>query len=56
MDWVRGFGYTREILRQLDPTVAERAVGRLREALATHFTDDGVWFNSRAWVVTARHR
>ena len=36
MDWVRGFAYTREILRQLDPTAAERAVGRLREALATH--------------------
>ena len=56
MDWVRGFAYTREILRQLDPTAAERAVGRLREALATHFSDDGVRFNSRAWVVTARRR
>ena len=56
MDWVRGFAYTREILRQLDPTAAERAVGRLREALATHFSDDGVWFNSRAWIVTARRR
>lgn len=56
MDWVRGFAYTREILRQLDPTAAERAVGRLREALATHFNDDGVWFNSRAWIVTARRR
>jgi SAM-dependent methyltransferase len=56
MDWVRGFAYTREILRQLDPTAAERAAGRLRGALATHFSDDGVWFNSRAWVVTARRR
>jgi SAM-dependent methyltransferase len=56
MDWVRGFAYTREILRQLDPTAAERAVGRLREALATHLGDDGVWFNSRAWVVTAHRR
>ena len=56
MDWVRGFAYTREILRQLDPAAAERAVGRLREALATHLGDDGVWFNSRAWVVTARRR
>jgi SAM-dependent methyltransferase len=54
MDWVRGFAYTSEILRQLDPTAAERAVGRLREALATHFSDDGVWFNSHAWIVTAR--
>ena len=54
-DWVRGFAYTREILRQLDPTAAERAVGRLREALAAHLSDDGVWFNSSAWIVTARH-
>ena len=53
LDWVRGFAYTREILRQLDPTAAERAVGRLREALAAHLGDDGVWFNSRAWIVTA---
>jgi SAM-dependent methyltransferase len=56
MDWVRGFAFTREILRQLDSTAAERAVGRLHEALATHFSDDGVWFNSRAWIVTAHHR
>jgi len=55
LDWVRGFAYTREILRQLDPTAAERAVGRLREALAAHLSDDGVWFNSSAWIVTARH-
>jgi SAM-dependent methyltransferase len=34
MDWVRGFAYTREILRQLDPADAERARGRLRAALA----------------------
>ena len=42
MAWVHGFAYTREILRQLDPTAAERAVGRLREALAAHLSDDGV--------------
>ena len=41
---------------RLDPAAAERAVGRLREALAAHTSDDGVWFNSRAWIVTARRR
>jgi SAM-dependent methyltransferase len=55
MDWVGGFAYTREILKQLDPAAAEHARGRLRAALVTHLGDDGVWFNSRAWVVTARH-
>jgi SAM-dependent methyltransferase len=54
MDWVRGFAYTREVLKRLDPAAAARAVERLREALAAHLSDDGVWFNSRAWIVTAR--
>ena len=56
MDWVRGFACTGEVLKRLDPTAAERALGRLRAALVAHLSDDGVWFNSRAWVVTARRR
>jgi hypothetical protein len=39
----------------LDPAAASVAVERLREALAAHLRDDGVWFDSRAWIVTA-HR
>src|SRR5215469_16739315 len=54
MNWVRGFACTSEVVKQLDPTGAERALGRLREALAAHLGEDGVWFNSRAWIVTAR--
>jgi SAM-dependent methyltransferase len=54
LDWVRGFACTNEALKRLDPAAAARAVGRLREALAAHVNDDGVWFNSRAWIVTAR--
>jgi SAM-dependent methyltransferase len=56
VDWVRGFACTGEVLKRLDPTAAERALGRLRAALVTHLGDDGVWFNSRAWIVTARRR
>ena len=57
LDWVRGFTCTSEVLKRLDPAAATRAVERLREALAAHLSDDGVWFNSRAWIVTAhRHR
>jgi ubiquinone/menaquinone biosynthesis C-methylase UbiE len=54
LDWVRGFACTSEVLKRLDPAAAARAVGRLREALAAHLSDDGVWFNSRAWIITAR--
>ena len=56
LDWVRGFTCTSEALKRLDPAAAARAVRRLRGALATHLSDDGVWFNSRAWIVTARRR
>ncbi len=55
LDWVRGFTSTSNALERLDPAAADRALGRLREALAAHTSDDGVWFNSRAWIVTA-HR
>jgi hypothetical protein len=55
LDWVRGFTCTSEILKQLDPGAASLAVGRLRETLSAHLSDDGVWFNSRAWIITARH-
>jgi len=54
LDWVCGFTCTAEVLKRLDPAAATRAVERLREALAAHMSDEGVWFNSRAWIVTAR--
>lgn len=54
LDWVRGFTCSSEVLKRLGPAAAARAVGRLREALAAHTSDDGVWFSSRAWIVTAR--
>jgi ubiquinone/menaquinone biosynthesis C-methylase UbiE len=54
LDWVRGFTCTSEILRRLDPAAATRAVERLRVALAAHLSDGGVWFDSRAWIITAQ--
>ena len=57
LDWVRGFTCTSEVLKRLDPAAATRADERLRQTLAAHLSDDGVWFNSRAWIITAhRHR
>jgi SAM-dependent methyltransferase len=52
--WVRGFTCTTEVLKRLEPAAAARAVGRLREALTAHVSEDGVWFDSRAWIITAR--
>jgi SAM-dependent methyltransferase len=54
LDWVRSFACTSEILKRLDPAAAARAAGHLREALAAHLSDDGVWFDSRASIITAR--
>jgi SAM-dependent methyltransferase len=56
LDWVRGFTCTNRVLTRLDPAAAAHAVERLREALAARMSDDGVWFDSRAWIVTARRR
>src|SRR5918999_719936 len=55
LEWVRGFTATSELLRRLEPAAAADALGRLRDALAAHLTDDGVWLDSRDWMITA-HR
>jgi ubiquinone/menaquinone biosynthesis C-methylase UbiE len=53
--WVRGFGCANNFLKRVDPAAAARALARLRDALAARMTDEGIWFDSRAWIVTA-HR
>lgn len=45
---------TQDLLTGLDPAQTEQALERLRAAVATRETADGVWFDSRAWLVTAR--
>jgi len=56
LEWAGGFSSTRELLMRLDAAAAEQALGRLREALAAHAGEHGVWFDSRAWIVEARRR
>ncbi len=56
LDWIRGFACTNESLQRLGPTAATRTVERLREALDARLTADGVWFGSRAWIVSAHRR
>ena len=56
LGWVRGFTCTDGVLKRLDSAGAERALERLRETLAAHAGGVGIWFDSRAWIVTARRR
>ncbi|MFD9438318.1 class I SAM-dependent methyltransferase [Streptomyces sp. NPDC060006] len=46
----------RELLATLDTAAAEQARARLRTTLDAHTTDGGVYFDSRAWIVTAHRR
>jgi SAM-dependent methyltransferase len=53
--WVRGFADVGTTLQQLDPASREHALARLVRTLGAHARTDGIWFDSRAWIVTA-HR
>ena len=56
-DWVRGFQSTRDALASLTAPAAARALERLRATIAAHDSgDDGVVFDSRAWLITAHRR
>lgn len=39
--------------RSRDAASMEHERARLREIVAQHRRDDGVWFDSRAWIVSA---
>jgi SAM-dependent methyltransferase len=54
--WVRGFRCVSDVLSGLDPAATARALGRLGDALTAHMSDNGIWFDSAAWIVTARHQ
>jgi SAM-dependent methyltransferase len=51
---VLGLWESRDLLADLDAAAAEQARARLRATLDAHTTDSGVFFDSRAWIVTAR--
>ena len=53
LEWVCGFTSTRDALARYEEEEAARALDRLRGVLAAHQGDDGVTFDSRAWLVTA---
>jgi SAM-dependent methyltransferase len=56
LEWVSGFSGVSEALQRLDPRSTERTRERLRQTMAAHAGGDGVWFDARAWLVSARRR
>jgi SAM-dependent methyltransferase len=52
--FVIGLRGTQESLAGLDAAALEPALDRLRATLAEHDTGSGVFFDSRAWIITAR--
>jgi len=57
MEFVRGFQGTRDTLANLTASAAARALERLRATIAAHDTgEDGVVFDSRAWIISAHRR
>ena len=55
--FVRGFQSTSAALATLSDRDVARTVGRLRETLAAHYSDErGVAVDSRSWLITARRR
>ena len=53
-DLVLGLRDPKDLLAGLDAAAAEPARQRLRATLAEHDTGSGVFFGSRAWIITAR--
>jgi hypothetical protein len=52
-DFVLGLRDTGELLAGLDAAATRQALRRLRAILAAHDAGGGVFFDSRAWIVTA---
>jgi hypothetical protein len=52
--FVSQFLLVQETLKGLNDGERERARDRLRALLDKHGSSDGVWFDSRAWIVGAR--
>lgn len=53
-EFVSRFAVVQETAARLDVRQRERALERLRHLLAAHRRADGVWFDSRAWIVASR--
>jgi ubiquinone/menaquinone biosynthesis C-methylase UbiE len=52
--FVSQFLLVQEALKTMNDNDRKRAQDRLRALLEKHLTPDGVWFDARAWIVSAR--
>ena len=52
--FVRGLPVAQGLLADLDEAATAGALEQLRSTLSAHETSDGVQFDSRAWLITAR--
>ena len=55
-DYVRGLGFTRFQLRDLDPAEQDQALRALRATIDAHAGARGVTFASSSWLISARQR
>jgi ubiquinone/menaquinone biosynthesis C-methylase UbiE len=54
IEWVQGFRFVRNLLQRLDAAAATSLLASLRDTLAKNSSEQGVWFDARAWIVTAK--
>jgi SAM-dependent methyltransferase len=54
--WIRGFSSVNDVLRRLNSASTERVLEQLRQRLAERASDEGVWLDSRAWIIAAARR
>lgn len=54
LEWVSRFSCVAELVQRLETASRDRALEAVRQTLAAHASRDGVWFDSRAWIVAAR--
>ena len=52
-DALSGLGMVDDLVNDMDDTEKARALDRLTAMLDAHDTAEGVWFDSRAWLVSA---
>jgi SAM-dependent methyltransferase len=53
LGWIRGFSSVNDVLQRQNSTSTELILERLRQRLATRASAEGIWLDSRAWIVGA---